>query len=116
MAMEGITTITDRNLGELVGHDRAVLILSKSDCGSCASYAAEIEERQETGELADVAVGKLVLDAPGAGKFKLKNPWIGKLKTLPYTLLFVDGKPVEHFAASKASYLVEKLEAVEAAA
>jgi hypothetical protein len=112
----GLPAITDKNIGELIGTSRAVLVIGKSDCGHCVSYEREILALQEQGELNDVAIGKLLLDAPGSPRFKKENPWLGTLKALPHTLIFVDGEHVENFAASKGTYLVERLEAVTTAA
>lgn len=108
--------ITDKNLATIADAPCGVLVLSKSDCGHCTTYADAIVAAQEAGTLTDVAVGKLVLDAPGAARFKLKNPWISKLPTLPYTLVFVDGKPVDHFSTSKVDFLQERIDAQTVAA
>lgn len=110
----GIRPVNDKNLDEVAGAACGVLILAKSDCGHCVQYAEEIEARQRAGGLEGVVVGKLLLDAPGSGRFKLKNPWIAKLPTLPYTLVFSEGTTQAHFAASKAAYLEERLTALTA--
>jgi hypothetical protein len=104
-----IEIITDKNVAELTQSPVGVLVLSKSDCGHCDHYAADIEAVQEAGGLDGVRIGKLVLDRPGAAKFKLKNAWISQLPTLPYTVVFSEGKTLGHFATSKAAYLEEKL-------
>lgn len=43
--------ISDQNLEELVNAERAVLIFTKSDCGHCAAYQAEIEVLCQQGEM-----------------------------------------------------------------
>jgi hypothetical protein len=106
-----LLAITDRNLRELLDAPRAVLVIGKSDCGHCISYESEIVALQAAGRLDDVAIGKLLLDAPGSPRFKQENPWLGSLEALPHTLIFVDGEHVENFAASKGTYLVERIEA-----
>lgn len=111
----GLMAVTDRNLRDLLASPRAVLVIGKSDCGHCERYEREILDLQAEGGLADVAIGKLLLDAPGSPRFKKENPWLASLKALPHTLLFIEGKHVENFAASRAAYLVERLEAVAAA-
>lgn len=110
-----LTAITDANIRELLSAPRAVLVIGKSDCGHCISYEREILELREKGELDDVAIGKLLLDAPGSPRFKKENPWVGSLKALPHTLVFVAGEHVENFAASKGTYLVERIEALTTA-
>lgn len=112
---DALTAITDRNIRELLSEPRAVLVIGKSDCGHCISYEKEILELQGQGGLDGVAIGKLLLDAPGSPRFKKENPWLGTLKALPHTLIFVDGEHVENFAASKGAYLVERIEALTAA-
>jgi thioredoxin-like negative regulator of GroEL len=111
----GILAVTDANLRDLVSSPRAVLVIGKSDCGHCIAYEREIVALQERGELGDVAIGKLLLDAPGSPRFKKENPWLASLQALPHTLLFVDGKHVENFAASRGAYLQERLEALVSA-
>jgi hypothetical protein len=111
-----LIAITDANLRELLASPRAVLVIGKSDCGHGVSYEREILALQEAGELADVAIGKLLLDAPGSPRFKKENPWLGSLSALPHTLLFLDGQHVENFAASKGTYLLERIEAATTAA
>lgn len=111
----GLQIVKDANLREVIGAPRAVLVIGKSDCGHCIQYEREIVELRERGEFEGVAIGKLLLDAPGAPRFKRDNPWLASLDALPHTLIFVDGKHVENFAASRASYLQERLEAVAAA-
>lgn len=112
----GLQAIRDANLREFLSSPRAVLVIGKSDCGHCVSYEGEILEAQGEGRLADVAIGKLLLDAPGAPRFKKENPWVGTLKALPHTLVFIDGEHVENFAASRAAYLEERIEAITTAA
>lgn len=112
MSSAGLTAVNDANIRELLAAPRAVLVIGKSDCGHCIAYEREILELQAKGELDDVAFGKLLLDAPGSPRFKKENPWLGTLKALPHTLLFVGGEHVENFAASKGTYLVERVEAV----
>jgi thioredoxin-like negative regulator of GroEL len=105
-----IETITDKNIADLTASPVGVLVLSKSDCGHCHTYADELGARIAAGQFGGVSIGKMILDRPGAGKFKLKNAWVSQLPTLPYTVVFVDGKAIGHFATSKASYLKERLD------
>ncbi len=102
--------VTDRDVEAIVEAGRGILILTKSDCGSCIGYQAEILARQARGELAGVAIAKLVLDHPGAAHFKMAHPWIHDLEFLPFTVLYRKGEQVDGFAASKGSYLMERLE------
>jgi hypothetical protein len=56
-------------------------------------------------------IGKLILDQGGSAGFKRANPWLAGLSHLPYTVLYHSGQRVDEFAASKAAYLLERVEA-----
>jgi hypothetical protein len=109
-APEALPRITDQSLGQFLEAEYAALILAKSTCGRCAAYEQEILKLQHKGALEGVAMGKLVLDAPGALRFKKENPWLSCLQALPYTLLFLRRELVDHFAASRGVYLRERVE------
>ena len=68
------------------------------------------------GELADVAVRKLVLDERGALGFKRANPWLAEVEVLPYTVRYRRGERIDGFAGSSAAYLREWLGTTQPAA
>lgn len=106
-----IREVTDQNLGEVVEAERAVLVLTKTGCGHCAAYQAEIEALLERGAMGGTVIGKMPLNQRGVIRdFKRNNPWLADLKVLPYTLLYSKGQRVDGFAASKGSYLLERIE------
>ncbi len=106
-----IREVTDQNLGEVVEAERAVLILTKTGCGHCAAYQAEIEALLERGAMGGTVIGKMPLNQRGVIRdFKRNNPWLADLEFLPYTLLYSKGQRVDDFAASKGSYLLERIE------
>jgi hypothetical protein len=106
-----IREVTDQNLGEVVEAERAVLVLTKTGCGHCAAYQAEIEALLERGAMGGTVIGKMPLNQRGVIRdFKRNNPWLADLKFLPYTLLYSKGQRVDDFAASKGSYLLERIE------
>ena len=106
-----VVQVTDQNLEEGVGAERAVLILTKDNCGPCAAYQADIQARLERGEMRGIVIGKMALDQRGATRdFKRDNPWLADIKFLPYTLIYGKGQRVDGFAASKGSYLLEQIE------
>lgn len=107
-----IPRVTDENVAEILEADRAALVLAKSGCGHCAAYERELVGRRRPRDLEDLVVGKLVLDAPGSGRFKRDNPWLQGVETLPYTVLYRQGRPVDGFAASRASYAWERARSV----
>ena len=105
-----ISEVNDHSLRQLLTAERAILILTRSDCGPCEAYQGEIQARLEGAELPGIAIGKLVLDHPGSPRFKRENPWLSGLKYLPYTVLFKKGQCVDGFAASRVAYLLERIE------
>ena len=108
--ISAIREVNDQNLAEVMAAERGILIVTKSTCGACAIYQAQIEERLERGELDGLPIGKLVLDRGGSANFKRANPWLAGVAHLPYTVLYQRGQRVDEFAASKASYLIERVE------
>ena len=107
-AAAGLEQVTDRSLGALLAAPRAALVLTRSTCHPCGAYQAELAALLARGELAGLAVGALVLDRPGAARFKRQNPWLGGLRSLPYTVLYRRGQRVDAFAASRGAYLLER--------
>ena len=106
-----LVQVIDGNLEEIMEAERAVLILTKDGCGSCAAYQAEIQAQLECGEMGEIVVGKIALNQRGATReFKRENPWLAAIEFLPYTLLYTKGQRVDGFAASKGSYLLERIE------
>ena len=104
-----IVQVTDETLAGLLAAERAVLILTGSDCGYCARYRDEIEALLAAGKLPDIAIGKLVLDQRGASRFKRDNPWLAELTALPFTLLYRNGQRTGGLAASRGSYLLGRV-------
>jgi hypothetical protein len=109
-----IALVDDDSLDVVRNAPYGILVLTKTTCGACASYQLEIETLLARGDLDGSSVAKLVLDRPGGHRFKRDNPWLASVQFLPYTVLYRDGQQVDAFAASKASYLLERLADVQA--
>ena len=106
-----ITRVTDETIETVTGADRGVLILAKNDCGHCAAYQAEIKAALARGGFAELAIGKLVLNEPGATDYKRGNRWLADVKDLPFTVLYRNGQIVDRFLGSRAAYLEERVRA-----
>jgi alkyl hydroperoxide reductase subunit AhpC len=104
-----ISRVMDETMTEVLEADRAILVLTKSDCGYCAAYQAGIEGLLARDELDGLAVRKLVLDERGVVRFKRDNPWLAGVDVLPYTVLYRRGERIGGFAGSNAAYLLEWL-------
>jgi hypothetical protein len=100
--------IDDDTVEHVVGARHGALVLAKDGCDNCAVYEEEIRRLHEQGLLGDLVVGKIVLTRPGCRRFKRANPWLSEIDFLPYTLLYTGGEKVDEFAASKATYLLER--------
>ena len=106
-----VRAVTDQNLEEVVEAERGVLILTKTGCGHCVAYQAEIEALLERGAMRGTVIGKMPLNQRGVIRdFKRNSPWLADLQFLPHTLLYSKGRRVDNFAASKGSYLLERIE------
>ena len=108
MTASEVLYVDDETLDGVVRARHGALVLAKDDCENCAAYEAEIRRLQERGVLGDIVVGKLVLTQPGCRRFKRENPWLRDVDFLPYTLLYSSGEKVDEFAASRATYLLER--------
>lgn len=100
----------DSTVGAVLTAARAALILTRMACPPCATYRAEVAALLAQGKLDGLTVGVVVLDRPGASRFKRDNAWIAGVPALPYTVLHRRGERVDAFAASKGAYLLERLE------
>jgi hypothetical protein len=59
-----------------------------------------------------VRFGKILLDTPGMGRFKIAQPWVSEVDILPYNAIFVNGERVKDWAGGKLSRLQNRLERV----
>ena len=104
----GLVRLSDPTLGAVLAAARGALLLTRTACRPCAAYQAEVAALLAQGQLAGIAAGTLVLDQPGASRFKRDNPWLAGLRYLPYTVLYRRGERVDAFAASRGAYLLER--------
>lgn len=102
-------SVTDENVEMVTGAERGVLILAEDSCAACRSYGEDMNGLEERGRLEGVVIGKMVLDKPGSGRFKRDNPWLRDVDVLPYTIVYKRGRKIDEFAASRGSYLLERI-------
>ena len=103
--------VDDGSLPALLSEDSAVLVLAKSDCGSCAEYEGVIEELlSQRPALQTLRWGHMVLNAPGSRQFKVSNPWLRDVDALPHTVLYRAGAIIDRFSASTKWILLERLQ------
>jgi hypothetical protein len=104
-----VLLVDDKNYEEFLRNEKAVLVLSRSTCESCAEYLSGLGPLMDSPDLSGVAFGKIVLDRPGSINIKKTNTWIAELEFLPHTVLFRQGRIVDEFDASNPSYLEERV-------
>ncbi|HTY19030.1 MAG TPA: hypothetical protein VMH82_14975 [Myxococcota bacterium] len=89
----------------------AVLVLGKSGCDACSTWASELERFLDGDQRwQHVRFGKLLLDTPGLVSFKRANPWVAELDALPFTVIYRDGQRSKDFAGGGVERLVTRLE------
>ena len=88
----------------------AVLMLGKNDCAACEQWTSDLEEWFSSGESPDgVRFGKLILDTPGLGRFKIAHPWVSEVDVLPFNAIYVNGERVKEWAGGNLSRLTNRL-------
>ena len=81
--------LNQSNWEEFLSSPVSLLILSKTDCQLCDKWFSELEAY----ELPDsIRLGKMLLDSPGLGRFKMENNWVANIDILPFNAIFVEGK------------------------
>tara|TARA_B110001452_G_scaffold20462_1_gene16448 strand:+ start:1053 stop:1376 length:324 start_codon:yes stop_codon:yes gene_type:complete len=76
------------NWEEFLSSPVSLLILSKTDCQLCDKWFSELESYEIP---SGTRLGKLLLDSPGLGRFKMANDWIANIDILPFNAIYVDG-------------------------
>lgn len=88
----------------------SVLMLGKNGCASCEQWTSDLQEWFDSGESPDgVRFGKLILDTPGLGRFKIAHPWVSEVDVLPFNAIYVDGERVKEWAGGNLLRLTNRL-------
>lgn len=104
--IRALRRLTDREVEQVRAAELGVLVVTRTNCGRCAVYQADIERLLSQGRLARLPMGKVVLDEPSAPRFVQSNPWLAHVPRLPYTVLYCRGEQVDAFATSRAAHLL----------
>src|SRR5690554_2846244 len=91
----------------------AHLVIGKNDCVSCNAWDEELREflAGEHG-FENVRFGKIDLKTRGLIEFKRENQWIAELDTLPFNVIYKDGKRERDFAGLGVDRLTNRLKRV----
>lgn len=103
--------ILDReNWEEFLSAPIAVLMLGKTGCAACENWTQELNEWIESGDNPEgVRIGKLLLDTPGLGRFKMAQDWVSQVDVLPFNAIYVNGERVKEWAGGNLTRLVNRL-------
>lgn len=106
---EPLVYLSEYDLPAVLGATMAVLVLMRRSSRRCAVYQAEIERLLANGELGGVPVGGLLINDTGRLD-RLIDVIIGKdVPVLPITIIFREGREVEHFLTTRASCLTRRI-------
>lgn len=106
----GLRRVDDDSVERFLSAEHAALIVVGSSSPWCVDYLAGVEIAQVLGDLPGLAVGVLVLDAPGSERFVAENDWLAEAAGLPYTVLYRNGQRVDGFVAFSVATLLNRLE------
>jgi hypothetical protein len=98
------------NWRDFLASDRAVLVLGKSDCGNCATWAAELADwLADDRDWKDVRFGKMTLDTKGLTEFKKENRWLAEVDVLPFNVVYKGGERAASYAGGGRERLENRL-------
>jgi hypothetical protein len=105
-----LARLNKRKLIEICTAQLGVLVLTRTSCGNCDVYQADIERLMDKGEFTGIPIGKLVADDPGAGRYMDVDALAIDLRQCPITLIYEQGQEIDRFSSSRASYLLTRIE------
>lgn len=98
--------LDSENLEDFFSAPVVVLMLGKSGCSACEIWTSTLNEWIVP---EGVRLGKILLDAPGLGHFKIAHPWIAEIDILPYNAIFIKGEMKENWAGGGITRLENRL-------
>tara|TARA_B110000881_G_C18362646_1_gene407149 strand:- start:77 stop:427 length:351 start_codon:yes stop_codon:yes gene_type:complete len=91
----------------------SVLILSKNDCNACSQLCDELGVWFSTEPIpSNIRFGKIMLDHPGMGRFKITHRWVSNVDVMPFMAIFVDGERVSEWSGSNLSRFQRQIQQV----
>ncbi len=99
--------LTSDNWKEFLDSPLVVLVLSRRGCKACEKW----NEKLETYTIPNgVRIGKILLDSPGFGRFKIEHEWVSNVDMLPFNVIFVNGEVKTSWAGSGLKKLQKRLD------
>lgn len=84
----------------------AVLMLGKTDCAACEEWTSELQSHEIP---EGVRIGKILLDKPGYGRFKIAHDWVANVDVLPFNAIYVNGEMKKQWAGGGMERLQTRL-------
>jgi hypothetical protein len=105
--------LSDHNWRQLASAPVAVICLGVSTCSACQAWDEELEELlADRGGWSQVVFGKALLDGGGLEDFKTSNEWLDLVPGLPFTAIFVEGRPATSFVGGGVHRLERRVERI----
>lgn len=105
--MVDIKLLTKDNWQDFLKEPKAVLMLGKTTCEACKEWTADLKEWSDSPE--GVRFGKINLDEPGWGRFKLQEKWVSEVDVLPFNAIYIDGENKKSWAGGGLDRLSNRL-------
>lgn len=105
--MVDVELLTKDNWQDFLKEPKAVLMLGKTTCEACKEWAADLKEWSDSPE--GIRFGKINLDEPGWGRFKLQEKWVSEVDVLPFNAIYIDGENKKSWAGGGLDRLNNRL-------
>lgn len=105
--MVDVELLTKDNWQDFLKEPKAVLMLGKTTCEACKEWTADLKEWSDSP--AGVRFGKINLDEPGWGRFKLQEKWVSEVDVLPFNAIYIDGENKKSWAGGGLDRLSNRL-------
>lgn len=105
--MVDVELLTKDNWQDFLKEAKAVLMLGKTTCEACKEWTADLKEWSDSPE--GIRFGKINLDEPGWGRFKLQEKWVSEVDVLPFNAIYIDGENKKSWAGGGLDRLSNRL-------
>ena len=105
--MVDVELLTKDNWQDFLKEPKAVLMLGKTTCEACKEWTADLKDWSDSPE--GIRFGKINLDEPGWGRFKLQQKWVSEVDVLPFNAIYIDGENKKSWAGGGLDRLSNRL-------
>ena len=105
--MVDVELLTKDNWQDFLKEPKAVLMLGKTTCEACKEWTSDLKDWSDSPE--GIRFGKINLDEPGWGRFKLQEKWVSEVDVLPFNAIYIDGENKKSWAGGGLDRLSNRL-------